>query len=348
MGAEFVTTCYVCGEDLLEGVKPFKPVQVVGCNGCLNISQICWEGEHPRAQTIPGVETLGNLAPRGSVMAGVLEMVPKAITSLPVLAEIPQRVVSTIHDPISSIADVVDIIEEDAVLSTKILSLANSAYFVTPNEINDLNTACSRLGMRALANMANTMASANQYRATNLTARKLLQRLWQHAIVTAHCADALAQKLDLHTSTTFFAGLLHDIGKVVMVDVITAQYEGATGRLKDSPDVLARAIEPFASLVGLHVAQHWKLSPELSFATLYAEHPEDIPNEECRPQVYCVQLASDIAESKGYGIGNADAIDFANHSALEALGLGQDELEEFVLGLEGMLDSVLGVLGSLD
>ncbi len=256
--------------------------------------------------------------------------------------------VATIHDPISAITDVVGIIEEDAVLSTKILSMANSAYFATPTEINNLTTACSRLGMRALANIANTMASANQYRTTNPIARKLMQSLWQHAIVTAHCAEAIARKLKIETTTTFIAGLLHDIGKVVMVDVITHKYTGPTGRLKESPDILAKAIEPFSSIVGLHVIQHWKLSPELFFATLFAQCPEIMPHEACAPEIHCVHLASDIAEAKGYGIGNPDDFNLENHPSLEALGFSQDELDDFILGLDEMLDSVIGVLGSLE
>jgi HD-like signal output (HDOD) protein len=259
-GETIMSTCYICGEELLKNIKAYRPVQVVGCSQCLNVSLVNWTGEDATMSPVPGFESLGNKAPRGSIIAGILEHIPQAITDLPVLAEIPQRVVSTIHDPISDISDVVAIIEEDVVFSTKILSLANSAYFATPSEISDLNTACSRLGMKALANIANALASAGQYKSSDPLARKLLQGLWQHAIVTAHCTDALATRLTIQNSNTFIAGLLHDIGKVVLVDTIFTRYVGPTGRLKESPEVLARAIEPFAPLVGLHVAQHWKLA----------------------------------------------------------------------------------------
>ena len=77
-----MSTCYICGEDLLQSLKPFKPVQVVGCNQCLNISQITWEGDQPTATPIEAFGTLGNLAPRGSVMEGVLKLIPEAIPLL--------------------------------------------------------------------------------------------------------------------------------------------------------------------------------------------------------------------------------------------------------------------------
>lgn len=343
-----VSSCYICGEDLLRGLKPFRPIQVVGCRQCLNLSQVTWEGEEATVQALPEFESLGNMAPRGSVISGIFEIVPQAITDLPVLAEIPQRVVSTIHDPISSIGDVTKIIEEDVVLSTKILSLANSAYFATPSEINDLQTACSRLGMKALANIANTMASAEQYKTSDVVARKLLQSLWQHAIVTAHCADAIANKVGVQSPNIFLAGLLHDIGKVVLVDVIMSKYTGPVGRLKEAPEVLAKAIAPFSPIVGMHVVQQWRLSPELYFSTLYADRPALTPHSEYMSEVYCISLASDIAESKGYGIGNAEEMNLEGHPAVAALGIDQSDLSEMVGSLEEMLDSVLGVLGALD
>ena len=119
-----MSTCYICGEELLKDIKPYHPVQVVGCSQCLNISQVSWTGAEASLAPVPGFESLGNMAPRGSIIAGILEHIPQAITDLPVLAEIPQRVVGTIHDPISAIFDVVSIIEEDVVFSTKILSLS--------------------------------------------------------------------------------------------------------------------------------------------------------------------------------------------------------------------------------
>ena len=100
-------------------------------------------------------------------MSEVLKLVPKTIENLPVLPEIPRRVITTVHDPISDIKDISTIIEGDPAFSTKILSLANSAYFATVSEINDLDTACSRLGMKAIAKIATALAYENQYRSTN-------------------------------------------------------------------------------------------------------------------------------------------------------------------------------------
>lgn len=238
------------------------------------------------------------------------------------------------------------IVEEDAALSTKILSVANSAYFATTSEIGDLTTACSRLGMRALANIAHTMASANQYRSPNPEVRTLMERLWTHGVATAHCADAIADAIRFSSPLVYVSGLLHDIGKVVLIDTITSRYEGNVGRLKEAPDVLARAIEPFGPIIGLQVMQHWNLQSELLMTTFFSQKPEATIREDCVRLAHCVRLASDMAEAKGYGVGQASKDSLTLNPSIEALGLNESQFEELSASLDASLNSVIGAYGN--
>ena len=112
-----------------------------------------------------------------------------------------------------------------------------------------------------------------------------MQNLWQHSVATANCCEAIAIQFKIDSKTAFIAGLLHDIGKVVLVDSITTKYGGNVGRLSSSPTLLTIAINPFAPIIGLHVVQKWNLSEELTFSTLYAQKheslPPDAPNAPC-------------------------------------------------------------------
>jgi HD-like signal output (HDOD) protein len=121
---------------------------------------------------------------------------------------------------------------------------------------------------------------------------------------------------EMKATTAFITGLLHDIGKVVLVDAITTKYTGNVGRLNSSPTLLAKAINHFAPLIGLHVIQHWNLASELTFSTLFSQHPEHLVDEAPHNLSYCIQLASDMAESKGYGIFDPDQIQLEGHQTL--------------------------------
>lgn len=341
-----MSKCYACSQELPGLIRPFHPIQLIGCDHCMNVSQIAWLDNIPSVKSIPDYPRLDKFVPKGSVLANMLDIVPKALTQLPVLAEIPQRVVKTIHSPDASLNDVAQIIKEDAVLTTKVLSLSNSAFFATVSEIVDLPTACSRLGMRTLGNIANAMAFANQYKSTDKSAIQLMQKLWMHSLASAHCAELLAVKFGLDRDVAYVTGLLHDIGKVVMIDVITTKFSGTPPRLKESPDLIARAIEPIAHLVGLHVVQYWKLAGDLTHPIFFIQQPQIAPTKEGQAMAYCVRLASDMADSRDYGITDSSKVKMDGHVSLDFFDMSPSDLESFSENIDQMLASVLSVFGS--
>ena len=341
-----MSKCYACNAQLPGLIRPFHPIQLLGCDHCMNVSQIKWLDDIPAVMPMPKYPKLGAYVPEGSVLAKILGSVPDALTQLPVLAEIPQRVVRAIHDPDSSINDVAAIIKEDAVLTTKVLSLSNSAFFATVREIVDLPTACSRLGLRTLGNIANAMAFANQYKSKDQNAVKLMQNLWMHSLATAHCAEALADHLELDRDVAYVTGLLHDIGKVVLIDIITTKYAGTPQRLRESPDLIAKAIEPVAHLAGLHVVQYWKLAGDLTHPIFFIQRPEYAPTSAGMNMAYCVRLASDMADARGFGIAEATPLNMDDHLSLRHFKLPPERLDIVSKGFEEMLGSIMSVFGT--
>ena len=342
--------CYVCKESLPGVVRTFNPLQLVGCEHCLNISLVRWYEDGRVAESLPKSVPLEEIVPAGSTLDNILSVVPNAITHLPLLAEVPQRVVKTIHAPDSSVEDVAGVIREDGTLSTKILSLSNSALFATVSEIVDLPTACSRLGMRTLSNIANAMATANQYQSNDPVTLELMRSLWKHSVATAYCAEAIAEQLklkELDPTMAYVSGLLHDIGKAVLVDVITTQYPGDAGRLKSSPELITKAIAPIAPLVGVHVMQHWRLPGELAFITFFGRHPQAMPHPTCKKLAYCLRFASDIAELKGYGAAPEGSISLENHSAVKALKVTQQDIDAISTKLDEQLVPIMDIFGTL-
>lgn len=151
----------------------------------------------------------------------------------------------------------------------------------------------------------------------------------------------------MEVKLAFVAGLLHDIGKVVIVDVITTKYADAAGRLVESPEVLVKAMEPFAAVIGLHVIQHWRLSNDLTFSTLFVQHPNLTPNNGCVDLAHCVRLASDIADRAGFGILGEIPKSFENHPSMDHCGTTTEELDGLAAELAEMLGSVLSVMGNV-
>ena len=115
-----------------------------------------------------------------------------------------------------SFAQLDRLVKSDQNMAALILKAANSSLYSRGNEIRTLQHAISMLGFQIVRSLAMAAASKTLFQAGNYTRFKKF--VWEHSIVTAMIARELAQKLDMkdHQEEAFIAGLLHDIGKVIM------------------------------------------------------------------------------------------------------------------------------------
>lgn len=341
--------CY--DEDLLVGIKPAKPVQLAACRKCLDVCLVDWNTGAPVTSEIEGLVPLRELAPPGSVMAGVFSLLNDVIEELPVLPEIPQRIVSMINDPITSMSDLATIINEDAAISMKILRMSNSAFYASTHEITDLRTACARMGMKSIAHVVHAVANGNLYRARDRAFRDIMEQLWRHAVATAHCADELAGLVrGIDRNLPFAAGLVHDVGKLVLLDLLTTKYKGNIGRLRESPQLLIKVIDRFYTLVGLHVVQFWQMTPEYTFTTFFNSQPAALsanPVQQWKSLTHLVALAGDVATACGYKVGPGETPSLQQeHPSAVALGLSDEQIGALHLSLPEPLEALMEVLGA--
>ena len=335
--------CPYCAEEVKVGLKPQSAAVLDACQKCLNI-RIARAGTGGRwdAEPLPDNEDIHETISEGSVMAGVFAQLPEEFEDLPALPEIPRQIIGLIHDPLASMSDVADLINKDAALVLRVLRVANSAFYGGRVEIKDIRTACSRLGMRTVANLVLAVGNGSLYRSHDARFRGLMGQLWEHSIVSAHCAGALSGRVEQeYAPSLFLAGLLHDIGKVVLLDVITVKYRGPTGRLKESEDLLKHVLERFHTLVGLHVAQQWRLPPEFRMTSYCHEAPETSPDPQWARVIHAVALASKFAHAMGYGWEESDE-NLNEHPSAVFLGLDPVQMEELRAKLEDQVNTLVG------
>lgn len=342
-----MTACPFCGDDLLARIEPSKPSQLVACTACLNVSIVRWEDSIALAERIPGVDSAEDIAPPGSVMEGVFKLLNDAIAEMPAAPEISRRIIAILHDPISSMSDMAKVINEDAAISLRVLRMANSAYYAAASEITDLQNACARLGMKTIANIAHAVSNESLFRGGAPEFKEIMQQLRLHGVATAHCAEQLIglvqRKLD--PSLPFVAGLVHDTGKLVLLDILTSKYSGNIGRLRESPELMVRVLNRFYPLVGLHVVQYWRMPMEIGFSTFFNNKPNLNPEDERLPLINLIALSSALAESCGYGVGKVAPADIAVNPAIEALGISADAFTELSAELPEQIDNFVQVLG---
>lgn len=151
--------------------------------------------------------------------------VPQNLT-IPTLPSIVQRVNRLVDDPNSGLREIGEVLSEDAPLAARVLRIANSAYYGLAEPCLSAEQACAVLGVRALRNTVTQVAIIEQFE--HLTGTGFdLDTLWKHSILTAQACTRLAKEsgiVELTPDEFYSCGLLHDIGKVVMLDKLGVRY----------------------------------------------------------------------------------------------------------------------------
>ncbi len=336
-----MTACPFCNEPLSMKLNPHAGLQVLGCASCYNPVQVTWEGNAPVARPLEKNPDVRLTAPEGSIGAAVLEVLPKAIERLPVLPEVSQRVLKMVSDPDVSMSDMAGVIREDQTIAMSIMKLANSPVYGGLEEIKELNAACARLGMRNIANTVQMVANNNLYVSGDQRLKNFMRKLWRHSVASAHCASEIALlTAEPRSEMLFLAGLIQNVGKVVLLDIITGQYSGAIGKLRVTPEVLREVIENFHPLLGMHVVQQWNMPPEFVAATYFQAKPGDCPREDWLSMVHIVSLASLLATVEGYGLYDVEDKYLSANVSARYLALNDVKLASLRVDLQDKLQAL--------
>jgi putative nucleotidyltransferase with HDIG domain len=340
-----MTVCPFCSEGLPRRHQPAGSVELFGCGKCRNPFILEWEGPSLTSRALDGTQDIRVLAPEGSIGAALLDAVDKSIERLPVLPEISQRVLGLVSSPDAGMQDLADVLQEEQVLALAVMRQANSAIYGGIQEITDLAAACARLGMKAIANCVQVVATNNLFITGDKRIRVLMERLQRHSVAVAVCAGELAKlSAQPRSETVFLAGLIHDIGKVAIFDIIAGGYSGPLGQLRESPDLFRQVLDSFHPLIGLHVAQAWGLPPELA-AVVYAHHePTLCPDDNWTLTSHLVCLADVIANAEGHGLLTTqdEEVFLVNHPSARYLNLTDIKLAGLRVDLEDILNAYMG------
>ncbi len=213
-------------------------------------------------------------------MTGLHESIGEKVSTLrnlPTLPHILVKLIRACNDDNISLKEISSIIEKDPSLSGKILRLVNSAYYGLPKKVSTIQQAVGFLGTNTTKNTAISASVFRAFERTSGNATFNLKLFWWHSLRCAVTARLLARKMRYQDpEEAFLAGLLHDIGRLVLWVNLKDEYAALLREYADRPDLLL-AGEIRLGLnhceVGAWLLQRWNLQPFASDAVLYHHEP---------------------------------------------------------------------------
>ncbi|MEB2283278.1 MAG: HDOD domain-containing protein [Myxococcales bacterium] len=209
---------------------------------------------------------------------------------LPPLPAVAMRAIALARDPNVASDRLVRVVSTDAALAARVVSIACSVRYIRREPPRTLAAAIQTVGFQALRRILIAASARAAYRADDAVA----QTLWEHGLATALAADDLGSlSREPRGGGSFIAGLMHDIGKLVLHLSDSRRFDAL------DHEAGAREVEIFGvthAQVGACLAEHWGLEDDVVWAIL-AHH--DAPEE--APLARRIQLADTIACRIGYG-----------------------------------------------
>ena len=213
------------------------------------------------------------------------DQIKQHIDSFPVLPVTVARLLKVTGDPESSARDVMETILPDQSLCLTVLKIANSVLFGRPKKVDSLALAVTVLGFNEVERIALTKAIVNSFSKLAENHKQCIDKHWTHSFVCAMCAKVIARDLRISPDTAFMGGLLHDIGKLVMLETFNDDYQVDNWMINfSSEEILDNELEMFSfthDQIGGQLLQQWFFPDDLVTAVAHHHQPTKAGEGEC-------------------------------------------------------------------
>lgn len=199
----------------------------------------------------------------------------------------------------TSLIELCNLIRPDVAFSTEVLRIANSPLVAFSKEITNVMQASMLLGFRRLRSVVITVG-LRAYLAHGFT--PLLESCWRHSIACAIIGERAAKASLLDKEFAYTAGVMHDIGRVVLAVSMPNEYARALERGADQPRDLLQVERSVCGIdhcaVGGTLVREWALPEAFSWITT-CHHDTDAhpPGEDCIVRQSCL-----LADALGFGV----------------------------------------------
>jgi len=258
-----------------------------------------------------------------------LEDLVDSTVNIPTIPAVLMEITRVVNSPDGSAKEAGAIIERDAAIAARVLRLVNSSFYGLRNPVSSINLACSIVGLKVIKNLVVQATVLKTFTGGAKVPGFDPEWLWDHSFKTAVACRLLAEQSPaasaLPKDDAYTCGLIHDIGKLILVDAQTERFAEALQHSAAGKVPLAKAEGEVFGFNHAHVggllAQRWKLPEKVQAAVTY--HHSPATNAVNWTRGFVVKAANTIAHRAAVAAGRPSRYlaDLTDDDSLLALGL---------------------------
>jgi putative nucleotidyltransferase with HDIG domain len=264
--------------------------------------------------------------------------------ALPTLPGIFVKINETIMNPRSSAYEIAGVISKDTSLTARLLKMANSAFYGFPVPIDSIQRAVTIIGAKQLTTLSYAMNIIDVFK--NIPADIVdMASFWRHSIACGICARILAGYKNIqNTERLFVAGLLHDIGRLLLYQYASADMGRLLVRARSDGSLLYKleyeTLNCDHTTVGARLVKKWKLPAMLEDIVNFHHTPQKSHNG---IETTIVHIADIMTNAMSVGSSGESLVPPLDLQAWEKLGLSEHTLTSTIQQMDQQMTDVLNI-----
>lgn len=259
----------------------------------------------------------------------------ESINTLPTVPGVLKRLSSIIEKPRITIVEISTFISNDPALTTKVLKMVNSAIYGFPGRIASVSHATMLLGLNVIKGLL-----------LGVSVFELMQKtmggLYEHSLACAIASRVIAQKKNLKEPEEIsVAGLLHDIGKVILTLQFPQDYENAIKQAEEKKmaifDAEKNQFDVTHADVGGWLAEKWRFPRNLIEVIEFHHRPTLAKNAPLETAI--VHMADLLVRARGFGFAGENFVPEVNTVAYDLLQLSAQDIKDILREMEENMES---------
>lgn len=252
------------------------------------------------------------------------------INALPTIPKVLKKLLVLIENPRVSLNEISNFISSDPALTIKVLKMVNSPIYGFPGRISSVNQAVILLGLNVVRGLLLGVSVFELMQKTMLG-------LWEHSLGTAIVSRLIAVKKGLKEPDELSVdGLLHDIGKVLLILQYPEEYQRAMGDADTNSATIYESERVYFNTthasVGAWMAQKWRFPPNLIDIIEYHHKPN--LSKKAPLGAAIVHFADILVKARGFGFAGDRLLISVCPAAWDLLALSESDIKDILIEAE--------------
>ncbi len=257
--------------------------------------------------------------------------------SLPLFDRTAARVQGMVQSEDFDVEEIGRLIQSDPALTGDLLRLSNSSFFGGIEKVATVRDAIMRLGMRQVVELLVLSGQRKLYRLQDPALHGFVERLWSHAVACGVGSEWLARKLriDAVREQAFLAGLLHDVGKLLLLRVLDELKAEVSLPFEPSETLVQQLLDGLHPEQGYALMSQWNIPDAYGVVVRDHEKPEV---DERNVLLNIVRLVDKACNKLGVGLRGVEDLSLAAQPEAQNLRISAVLLAELEIHIEDAME----------